>query len=162
MRDVSDPRSPSERLLAFRGSLGLQQQDLAQRIGVSVGTLGFAERGDRSPSKALMHALFDHYGLSANWLLFGAGEPFVEGAKDGLIPEQASEGDGARQNGAPSDTGPGGVGAPSGPTFWDRQLARGPLELFDDFAGAFFLTLIVVGLPFALPILAELLQALTE
>lgn len=69
--------SPSARLREFRAHLGLDQKELAARLGVSQGVLGFAERGERKPSKALIANLFEKYRVNQTWLMHGEGEMFL-------------------------------------------------------------------------------------
>lgn len=67
------------RLKRLRDELGLDQKGLALRLGVSPGVIGFAERGERLPSKRLLQRLFEELGVSQDWVLFGAGEMLLPG-----------------------------------------------------------------------------------
>ncbi len=145
------------RLRELRTSQGMTQARFAQRLGVSQGFIGDVEAGRCGISRGLIDKIGISTDVDLRWLLgLPEATPF--------IPQQASEGAGARQNGTPSDTGPGGVGAPSGPIFldpdfWDRQMARGPLEWVQDWAGVFCLLILFLMAPFALPILAMIYRA---
>jgi len=65
---------PGTRLAQFRETLGLSQRAFASALGVSHGAVAFIESGQRTPSKALLVAMADRYGLSSDWLMYGAGE----------------------------------------------------------------------------------------
>lgn len=67
--------SPGKRLAAFRESLGLSQRDFGAMLGTSNATVGFIESDSRTPSKAFLLKISDVYGINADWLLSGHGEP---------------------------------------------------------------------------------------
>lgn len=77
--------SPGARLREFRDKLGLDQKELAAQLGVSAGVIGFAERGDRKPSKGLIEKLFRKYRVNQTWLMHGEGEMLLpQGRAEGL------------------------------------------------------------------------------
>jgi transcriptional regulator with XRE-family HTH domain len=59
----------AERLCALRKSLGMTQQDLADRLGLSRGTIGMYESGHRDPDTTTLSRLADILGCSADYLL---------------------------------------------------------------------------------------------
>lgn len=69
--------TPGSRLRKLRADLGYEQKELASLLGVSPGTIGFAERDQRSPSKALLNKLFERLAVSPNWVLHGNDPVFV-------------------------------------------------------------------------------------
>jgi phage repressor protein C with HTH and peptisase S24 domain len=66
--------SAASRLALFRSSLGQNQRDFADSLGVSKGTVAFIESGERLPSRAFLLRISDRYGVNADWLLNGHGE----------------------------------------------------------------------------------------
>lgn len=144
------------RLRELRKSTGRTQTQFAENLGVSQGFIGDVEAGRCGLSRGLIDKIGTVSDVDLRWLL-GLPRPGT------FIPEQASEGAGARQNGAPSDTGAGGVGASSAPIFsdpdfWDRQMARGPLEWVQDWAGVVCLLILLLMAPFALPLAQMLME----
>ena len=51
------------RIRAFRKLKGLTQQQLADRMGVSVAVLGSLERGTRRPDSKLIHRIAESLGI---------------------------------------------------------------------------------------------------
>jgi len=72
----------SARFARFRKSVGLAQRELAQKLGVSPGTIGMIESGKNNISFNILRALSDHFGASADWLLYGIGEMRQPGFAD--------------------------------------------------------------------------------
>jgi phage repressor protein C with HTH and peptisase S24 domain len=66
--------SSGKRLASFRESLGLSQRVFAASLGVSGGLVGQIEADIGPPSRRVLQALSERYGLSADWLLNGSGE----------------------------------------------------------------------------------------
>ena len=62
-----------ERLVALRG--GLSQGEFAKKLGISRNTLGRYENGLRAPDADFLLLLVEEFGIDANWLLLGVGEP---------------------------------------------------------------------------------------
>jgi len=63
-----------KRILAIRG--GLSQSEFALKLGVAQNTLGRYERGERTPDADFLTAMVDQLGVSAEWLLRGAGPAY--------------------------------------------------------------------------------------
>ncbi len=53
----------------------MTQQQFAQRLGVSRNTLVRYEKGDRIPDATFLAQVISEFGIDANWLLLGVGEP---------------------------------------------------------------------------------------
>lgn len=74
----------SARIKAWRGSLGLTQEQFARRAGISQATLVGYEGGQRAPGAAALSAIAKT-GVNMNWLLTGEGEMRARPAPE---PEQ--------------------------------------------------------------------------
>lgn len=59
------------RIALLRKSLGLSQQELANRLGVSASAVGMYEQGRREPPCALICELAALFGVSTDFLLTG-------------------------------------------------------------------------------------------
>lgn len=53
----------------------MPQGEFAQRYGLNRNTLARYENGVNDPSASFLKALIEDFGLDANWLLLGVGEP---------------------------------------------------------------------------------------
>lgn len=62
-----------KRIAFLRGELS--QADFAERLGVSRNTLSRYENGTSIPSADFLQLLVTAFGVDANWLLLGVGEP---------------------------------------------------------------------------------------
>ena len=60
------------RLRIARETAGLDQNELADKMGVSRGTISNAENGRRIPRKIVVNAWSSATGVSKEWLLTGA------------------------------------------------------------------------------------------
>ena len=69
------PKGEKSRLRIARDELGLKQKDLALQLGISAQYLGMMERGDQPLSEPVAMKMQSLYGFSAEWILFGKGEP---------------------------------------------------------------------------------------
>lgn len=71
-----------DRIKSIRKELRLTQQQLADRLKISRGTLAGYEVGKAEPSSATI-ALFEHeFGVDTNWLKTGEGSMFVDNSDD--------------------------------------------------------------------------------
>lgn len=61
------------RIRIIRGNV--PQDEFAKRHGVNRNTLGRYEKGTNDPNASFLASLIDAYGVDANWLLLGVGEP---------------------------------------------------------------------------------------
>jgi transcriptional regulator with XRE-family HTH domain len=78
---VPDINTLPIRLRAAREHAGLDQGELAERAGVARGTLGAAERGQRTPNNATLTLIAWACGVDAHWLRTGkAPSPDDDGA----------------------------------------------------------------------------------
>lgn len=83
--------------------LGRDQKSLAAALGVSQSTLSLAVSGQRKPSRALLNRLYERFGISSDWVLYGHGEmlsppleaPAFKGRSvDVTPPDRSNEGHG--------------------------------------------------------------------
>ena len=72
----------SDRLRKAREHAGLEQAELADKIGVSRNTIGNAERGQRSVRKIVVNAWAMATGVSRHWLETGQAPPELGGPAD--------------------------------------------------------------------------------
>jgi transcriptional regulator with XRE-family HTH domain len=63
----------AQRIRAFRKLKGFTQQELAQRLDVSVAVLGSLERGTRKPDPKLLASIADTLGIDYNELIRTSG-----------------------------------------------------------------------------------------
>lgn len=68
---VVPPITLGLRIRAAREHAGLEQGELAERAGVARGTLGAAERGQRTPNNATLTLIAWACGVDAHWLKTG-------------------------------------------------------------------------------------------
>ncbi|PZD94834.1 transcriptional regulator [Paenibacillus sambharensis] len=61
----------AQRIRAFRKLKGFTQQQLAERLGVSVAVLGSLERGTRKPETKLIERIAESLGVSYEELTAG-------------------------------------------------------------------------------------------
>lgn len=70
-----------DRIKALRQSLGLTQQEFADRIGIKRGAIANYEIG-RNISDVVINSICRTYNVSEHWLRTGEGEMFVQIARD--------------------------------------------------------------------------------
>ena len=68
----------AERFLKIRDHLKVNQRDFAGEIGVSYSVISDIERGAREPSRKVLVALGEKYGVSLDWVLLGIGTMFAK------------------------------------------------------------------------------------
>lgn len=76
----------SKLLKELRESKGLKQSDLAEKLGVSRGSISFYENGDRVPDIVFLHKMAEFFGVSCDYLL-GFVDDSVFDADDRAISE---------------------------------------------------------------------------
>lgn len=76
-----------ERIKQVRKSLGLNQSEFGQRVGVKGNTIGNYEIGLRSPSDAVIFSICREFGVSEVWLRTGEGEMFLPVSEDEQLAE---------------------------------------------------------------------------
>lgn len=79
-----------DRIKALRQSLGLTQQEFADRIGIKRGAIANYEIG-RNISDVVINSICRTYNVSENWLRTGEGEMFVQIARDKEIMRFAGD-----------------------------------------------------------------------
>ena len=62
------------RIKELRKSLGLNQTEFGDKIGVTTSAISGYELGTRAPSDAIIKSICREYGVSETWLRTGAGE----------------------------------------------------------------------------------------
>jgi repressor LexA len=72
-----------KRIRTARLGLGLTQKEFAHSLGIVQGFLSGIETGRKTPSDTLLIALTHTYGINADWLADGSGEPFKAAAAAG-------------------------------------------------------------------------------
>lgn len=72
----------SNRIKEIRTSLGLSQQEFADRIGVKRGAIANYEIGRNEPIDAVITLICREFGVSEHWLRTGEGEMFVQISRD--------------------------------------------------------------------------------
>lgn len=70
-----------DRIKALRQSLGLTQQEFADRIGIKRGAIANYEIG-RNISDVVINSICRTYNVSEHWLRTGEGEMFVQISRD--------------------------------------------------------------------------------
>ena len=69
------------RIKELREKLGLNQAELANKLGIQKSLISEYENDKKEPSKNVIISLMKIFGVSANWLFTGEGSMFVEGSK---------------------------------------------------------------------------------
>jgi transcriptional regulator with XRE-family HTH domain len=67
------PKSLGERIKVLRGDV--PQAEFAKKYGLSKNTLWSYENGTTDPKTSFLVQLVTDFGVSADWLLFGVGDP---------------------------------------------------------------------------------------
>ena len=62
------------RIKELRKSLGLNQTEFAEKLGIATSTISCYELGTRVPSDAIIKSICREYGVNETWLRTGAGE----------------------------------------------------------------------------------------
>lgn len=69
----------NQRVKEVRIRLGLNQQELANDLNVTVVTISRIENGNNEPRKKFIDRLCNTYNVSNEWIYNGTGEMFLEG-----------------------------------------------------------------------------------
>lgn len=75
----------NERMKKLRKTLGLTQQDFADRIGIARGNIGAYEVNKNAPSDAVISLICREFNVSENWLRTGEGDMFLPVNRDSEI-----------------------------------------------------------------------------
>lgn len=77
------------RIKELRGVLGLNQAELAEKLGIQKSLVSEYESDKKEPSKAVLIAMIEKLQVSANWLLTGKGSMFIEEVTESPAAVQA-------------------------------------------------------------------------
>ena len=80
MKEVN--KKLNERLRKLRKTLGLTQQEFADRLKVPRNTIGGYEVGKSNPSDAAVNNICNTFNVNEHWLRTGEGEMFIELTKE--------------------------------------------------------------------------------
>ena len=70
----------NERIKQLRKTLGLTQQEFAERIGVKRNTIAQYETGRNEPIGSVLNLICKEYNVNPDWLRNGSGEMFIKPA----------------------------------------------------------------------------------
>lgn len=70
----------NERIKQLRKTLGLTQQEFAERIGITRNAVANYETGRNEPIGSVLNLIFNEYNVNPDWLRNGSGEMFIEPA----------------------------------------------------------------------------------
>ena len=71
-----------ERIKALRKTLGLTQQEFADRVGLKRNSLANYETGRNTPMDAVMKSICREFNVNEDWLRTGEGEMFIKLTRD--------------------------------------------------------------------------------
>ena len=74
-----------ERIKALRKTLGLTQQEFADRVGLKRNSLANYETGRNTPMDAVMKSICREFNVNEDWLRTGEGEMFIKQTRDEQI-----------------------------------------------------------------------------
>lgn len=86
--DTEELKQIGERILAVRKALGMLQNEFAQAMDVSSGSLSMMETGKNQPRFELLYNLAKKYKINLYYLFFGQGEMFLPPEPDDAIKEK--------------------------------------------------------------------------
>lgn len=91
--DIDSDEAVGRRIIALRAKLGLQQQEFAGKIGVAKNTLTGYEKGTRPVTMESARRIRRRFGVTVDWLMFGAmqvpaGELMMDLGPEPAIPEK--------------------------------------------------------------------------
>ena len=81
----------NERLKELRKSLGLTQQEFAERLGIKRNAVTNYEVGRNAPADMVVSLICREFNVSEAWLRTGEGEPFVQPSRDKAIESFCQE-----------------------------------------------------------------------
>jgi transcriptional regulator with XRE-family HTH domain len=96
MSSTNEDKYVAARIHLVRERKGLSQTEFSGSMGIPLRTYQNYERGDRSASQQLIHALLSTFGVDPVWLLTGQGEMYRQDSKPaapvtdelaGLLPQ---------------------------------------------------------------------------
>lgn len=71
-----------DRIRTLRKSLGLTQQEFAEKIGLKRNTIATYEIGRNEPIEAVINSICKTFDVNEHWLRTGDGEMFIEMSRD--------------------------------------------------------------------------------
>lgn len=80
----------NERIKLLRKTLGLNQKDFGDKIGVGDTAISKIEKGDRNPSEQTVKSICREFNVNHAWLLEGKGDMF-SAVPETLLDEVAEE-----------------------------------------------------------------------
>ena len=80
-KDTEMKKEIGRRFNEFRQFIKKRQEELAEELKVSQGTIANIESGKFYPNLSLLHYLYSYYNLSINWLLTGSDEMIISPVK---------------------------------------------------------------------------------
>lgn len=79
-----------ERLKRLRKTLGITQQEFADKIGIKRNTIATYESGRNEPIDAVISLICREFNVSEKWLRNGEGEMFLDLSEDEFVKAAAS------------------------------------------------------------------------
>ena len=70
-RKIARRQTAAERLKTFRNYIGINQNQLAKRLGYTRAYISAVEKGIQMPSRQMTDLIEAEFGVSSNWLLYG-------------------------------------------------------------------------------------------
>lgn len=75
------------RLKQIRKKLGCNQNEFAEKLGISVSNISSYESGRRNPSDAVINLICEKFSVNKEWLETGKGEMFIQKTENEKIAE---------------------------------------------------------------------------
>ena len=75
------------RLKQIRKKLGCNQNEFAEKLGISVSNISSYEAGRRNPSDAVINLICEKFSINKEWLETGNGEMFIQKTENEKIAE---------------------------------------------------------------------------
>ena len=75
------------RLKQIRKKLGCNQNEFAEKLGISVSNISSYEAGRRNPSDAVINLICEKFSINKEWLETGKGEMFIQKTENEKIAE---------------------------------------------------------------------------
>ena len=75
------------RLKQIRKKLGCNQNEFAEKLGISVSNISSYEAGRRNPSDAVINLICEKFSVNKEWLETGKGEMFIQKTENEKIAE---------------------------------------------------------------------------
>ena len=79
------------RLKQIRKKLGCNQNEFAEKLGISVSNISSYEAGRRNPSDAVINLICEKFSVNKEWLETGNGEMFIQKTENEKISCRCTE-----------------------------------------------------------------------